>query len=89
MKIVDRPKGQKVIGCKWVFAVKRDEHGEVQGYKTGIVTQGFRQNAGVDYADTCAPVASTSSNRVFLILCIQLGYKLTSMIWTRHFSVYI
>lgn len=29
-KILTSPNGQKVMGCKWVFAIKRDEHGEVQ-----------------------------------------------------------
>nr|CCA17998.1 putative polyprotein [Albugo laibachii Nc14] len=74
--IVDRPSGQKLIGCKWVFAIKRDEHGKVQRYKARLVAQGFRQKAGVDYSDPYAPVASTSPIRIFLGISVQLDYDI-------------
>nr|CCA18273.1 putative polyprotein [Albugo laibachii Nc14] len=74
--IINRPSGQKVIGCKWVFEIKRDEYGKVQRYKARLVAQGFRQKAGVDYSDTYAPVASTSSIRIFLGISVQLGYEI-------------
>ena len=86
-KIVNRPNDQTVIGCKWVFAVKRNEHGKIQRYKARVIAQGYIQTAGVDYTDTYAPVASTSSIRVLLSLCVQLGYKIHGMMWTRHFSM--
>nr|CCA21616.1 putative polyprotein [Albugo laibachii Nc14] len=73
--LVDRPYGQKLIGCKWVFAIKRDGHGSIQRYKARLVAQGLRQTAGVDYNGTYSPVASISSIRVFLSLCDQLGYE--------------
>nr|CCA27372.1 putative polyprotein [Albugo laibachii Nc14] len=74
--IADRPSGQKVIGCKWIFAIKRDEYGKVQRYKARLITQGFRQNAGVDYSNTYAPVFSTSSIRIFLGISVQLGSEI-------------
>nr|CCA26410.1 PREDICTED: similar to copiatype polyprotein putative [Albugo laibachii Nc14] len=74
--IIDRPKEQKLIGCKWVFAVKRDKNGKLQRYKAQMVVQGCRQTGGVEYTSPYALVASTSSIRVFLSLCVQLGREL-------------
>ena len=48
----------------------------MQRYKARLVAQGFRQKAGVDYSDTYAPVASTSSIRIFLGISVQLGYEI-------------
>ena len=42
-----RPR-QKVIGTKWVFALKRNELGEIERYKARLVALGYRQTYGVD-----------------------------------------
>jgi hypothetical protein len=41
--LVTRPRGAKVIGCKWVFARKYDEHGNIARYKARLVAQGFHR----------------------------------------------
>ena len=38
--LVERPK-QNVIGTKWVFRNKQDEHGMVRRNKARLVAQGF------------------------------------------------
>ncbi|OWZ00718.1 polyprotein [Phytophthora megakarya] len=38
---VRRPFGAKVIGCQWVFAIKRDGEGNIVRYKARLVAQGF------------------------------------------------
>ena len=32
-QLVELPKGKNVIGCKWVFKVKRNAEGDVSRYK--------------------------------------------------------
>jgi hypothetical protein len=54
--LVERHK-QNVIGTKWVFRNKQDEHGVVTRNKSRLVAQGFAQVEGLDFGETYAPVA--------------------------------
>nr|CCA24282.1 putative polyprotein [Albugo laibachii Nc14] len=65
---------QKVIGTKWVFTIKRNEHGEIQRYKARLVALGYRQTYGIDYKKTYSPVANLNSIRLFLSVCCQEGF---------------
>ncbi|KAK1649001.1 hypothetical protein QYE76_066806 [Lolium multiflorum] len=50
-----------VIGTKWVFKNKQDEHGIVIRNKARLVAQGYSQVEGVDFGKTFAPVARLES----------------------------
>lgn len=50
-KLVDRPKGKNIVGCKWVFSLKRKPDGSVEKYK---VTQGCFQQPNVVQRNLCA-----------------------------------
>nr|CCA26485.1 putative polyprotein [Albugo laibachii Nc14] len=63
--LTSKTAGTKVIGTKWVFALKRNEFGEVEKYKARLVALGYRQKYGVDYMDTYAPVANMNSIRQY------------------------
>jgi hypothetical protein len=41
--LIDLPPGRKSIGVKWVFKVKRDEHGAVSKHKARLVVKGYAQ----------------------------------------------
>ena len=40
---------QNIIGCKWVFQIKRNPDGSIFKYKACLVAKGFHQRLGVDY----------------------------------------
>jgi hypothetical protein len=49
---------QNVVGTKWVFRNKQDEHGVVTRNKTWLVAKGYSQVEGLDFDETYEPVAS-------------------------------
>jgi hypothetical protein len=61
-RLVDAPPSSKILGCRWVFAVKRDKQRQFKKLKARLVCQGFSQEAGIDYDKTFAP---TCRLRVF------------------------
>ncbi|GJV74379.1 putative ribonuclease H-like domain-containing protein [Tanacetum coccineum] len=69
--LVDLPFGKKVIGTKWVFKNKRDERSIVMKNKDRLVTQGFRQEEGIDYDEVFAPVARIEAISAFLYGTIE------------------
>ncbi|PKI67162.1 hypothetical protein CRG98_012411 [Punica granatum] len=66
--LVDLPQGLKPIGCKWVFKRKNNPIGGSPTFKARLVAKGFRQNKGLYYFDTYAPVARMTSIRVLMAL---------------------
>lgn len=72
-EIVPRPTHQRPIGCRWVFALKKDERGQVVRYKARLVAKGYSQRHGVDYDETYAPVANLNSIRIVLAVCCSSG----------------
>jgi hypothetical protein len=40
-ELTDLPSSRKAIGLKWVFKVKRDEHGVVVRHKARLVVKGY------------------------------------------------
>ena len=56
-ELVDKPNNHPVIGTKWVFKNKLDEHGIVIRNKARLVAKGYNQEEGIDYEEAYAPVA--------------------------------
>lgn len=67
-ELVYPPKGTRVIGCRWVYRIKRNLDGSVDRYKARLVAQGFSQRSGIDYFDTFSPVARYDSIRAILAI---------------------
>jgi hypothetical protein len=76
--LVPRPK-QNVVGTKWVFHNKQDEHGVVTRNKARLVAKGYAQVAGLDFEETFAPVARLESIRILLAYAAHHSFKLFQM----------
>jgi hypothetical protein len=76
--LVPRPK-QNVVGTKWVFHNKQDEHGVVTRNKARLVAKGYDQVVGLDFEETFAPMARLESIRILLAYATHHSFKLCQM----------
>jgi hypothetical protein len=76
--LVERPK-QNVVGTKWVFRNKQDEHRVVTRNKARLVAKSYSQVECLDFIETFAPVARIESIRMLLAYATYHGFKLYQM----------
>nr|GFB59416.1 hypothetical protein [Tanacetum cinerariifolium] len=55
-ELVPRPNKVMVITLKWIYKVKLDELGGILKNKTRLVTYGYRQEEGIDFEESFAPM---------------------------------
>nr|GEW22066.1 retrovirus-related Pol polyprotein from transposon TNT 1-94 [Tanacetum cinerariifolium] len=51
---------------KWIYKVKLDEYGDVQKNKARLVAKGYRQEEGIGFKESFAPVARIEAIRIFV-----------------------
>ena len=78
-ELVPKPTHQAVIGTRWVFRNKLDEHGEIVRNKARLVAQGYNQEEGIDFDETFAPVARLEAIRMLLAFASFMKFKLFQM----------
>jgi transposase InsO family protein len=77
--LTECPAGQVPIGCKWVYATKRDAAGNVVKHKARLVAKGYSQRYGIDYEETYAPVCRIGSIRVLIALAAHFNWEIHHM----------
>jgi len=77
--LVPPQRGTNVIGCKWVYKIKRKSDGSLDRYKARLVAKGFKQRYGIDYEDTFSPVIKAATIRVILSLAVSCGWSLRQL----------
>jgi hypothetical protein len=70
---------QNIVGTKWVFHNKQDEHGVVTRNKARLA-KGYAQVAGLDFEENFAPVARLES--IHILLAYAAHTLLSCFKWT-------
>lgn len=78
-QLVELPSGQKLIGLKWVYKLKRDANGEVVKHKARLVANGYVQKKGIDFEEVFAPVTKLETVRLLLALAAKKGWEVHHM----------
>ena len=74
--MVNRPKGVKLLDSWWAFKVKRDHKNNSKTFKVRLCIRGYKQEEGIDYVDTCAPVVKYKSLRILFAVAAQLDLEI-------------
>src|SRR5581483_3293194 len=78
-RLVERPWRKSVIDLRWIFRNKRDEYDLIIRNKARLVAKGYRQQEGIDYDETFAPVARIEAIRIFLAYAAHKNMKVFQM----------
>ncbi|KAK8923637.1 hypothetical protein KSP39_PZI019220 [Platanthera zijinensis] len=78
-ELVPKPRDHNIIGTKWIFRNKLDESGVIVKNKARLVAKGYKQEEGIDFDQTFAPVARLEAIRMFLSYAVYQGFKVYQM----------
>nr|GEV39809.1 reverse transcriptase domain-containing protein [Tanacetum cinerariifolium] len=72
-ELLPRPDKVMVITLKWIYKVKLDELGGILKNKAQLVIHGYRQEDGIDFEESFAPVARLEAIRIFLAFAAHMN----------------
>ncbi|GJU45082.1 retrovirus-related pol polyprotein from transposon TNT 1-94 [Tanacetum coccineum] len=78
-ELVPRPDKVMVITLKWIYKVKLDELGGILKNKDRLVARGYRQEEGIDFEESFAPVARLKAIRIFLAFVAHMNMVVYQM----------
>jgi hypothetical protein len=76
---VELPEGRKAFPSHWVYKIKRDAAGNMQGFKARQVCGGNHQIEGIDYQATYAPTAHLGHVRLTLATAAKYDLEIHQM----------
>ena len=77
--LIEIPNDRKIVGCKWVYKLKRGVDDKEDRYKARLVAKGFFQKAGVEFHEIFSPVVKIVSIRIVLALVALLDLELQQL----------
>ncbi|GKB82706.1 retrovirus-related pol polyprotein from transposon TNT 1-94 [Tanacetum coccineum] len=78
-ELVPRPDKVMVITLKWIYKVKLDELGGILKNKARLVARGYRQEEGINFEESFAPVARLEAIRIFLAYAAHMNMVVYQM----------
>lgn len=70
---------QQVVGCKWVYRIKRRADGTIERYKAHLVEKGFTQVEDIDYFDTFSPLVRPTTIRLILSITVSTNWLIRQL----------
>jgi hypothetical protein len=76
--LIERP-NQNIVGTKWIFRNKQDEHEVVTRNKIRLVAKDYLHVEGLDFDKFFAPIARLELIRMLLVYTIHHSFELYQM----------
>nr|GEU64851.1 retrovirus-related Pol polyprotein from transposon TNT 1-94 [Tanacetum cinerariifolium] len=77
--LVPAPDNISPLTLKWLFKNKHDEEQTVIKNKSRLVVRGYRQEEGIDFEESFAPVARMEAIRIFLAYAAHKSFTVFQM----------
>ncbi|KAA3486488.1 Retrovirus-related Pol polyprotein from transposon TNT 1-94 [Gossypium australe] len=74
--LVSPPVDRSLVGCKWLFNIKKNPVGSISHNKVHLIAQGFSQAPGLDYHEMFSPDFKANIIRTILALVMLMKWKL-------------
>lgn len=68
-----------VVGCKWIFTLKRNPDGTIARYKARLVAKGFTQKPGIDYHETFSLVVKPATIQTVLSTAVSANWPIRQL----------
>jgi histone deacetylase 1/2 len=68
-----------VVGCRWVYKIKRRADGTIEHYKARWVARGFSQQEGIDYLETFSLVVKPTTVRLVLAIAVSNCWQIRQL----------
>ncbi|GJX13950.1 retrovirus-related pol polyprotein from transposon TNT 1-94 [Tanacetum coccineum] len=85
-ELVPRPDKLMVITLKWIYKIKLYELGGILKNNARLVARGYRQEEGIDFEESFAPVARLEAVRIFLAFAAHMNMIITPRDFSSFFN---
>nr|GEZ21646.1 integrase, catalytic region, zinc finger, CCHC-type, peptidase aspartic, catalytic [Tanacetum cinerariifolium] len=85
--LVPAPDNILPLTLKWLFKNKHDEEQTVIQNKSRLVVRGYRQEEGIDFEESFAPVSRMEAIRIFLAYATHKSFSVFQMDVKLHFCM--
>jgi hypothetical protein len=66
--------GKDILTCTWAFKIKRYPDGRVKKFKARFCARGDKQQEGIDFFETWAPVVQWLTVQIVMTLALKLNF---------------
>ncbi|GJW40908.1 retrovirus-related pol polyprotein from transposon TNT 1-94 [Tanacetum coccineum] len=78
-ELVECPVGRNIIAVKWIWKNKTYVENTVIRNKSCLVANGYRQEEGIDFEESFAPVARLEAVRIFVAYAAHKNFPIFQM----------
>lgn len=78
-RLVPPTENQRMIGCNWVFKLKRDSNGNIARYKAKLVAKGLNQEPRLCFSETFSAVIKMTTIQLVLSLVLHFNWRVQQL----------